>query len=428
MKLPLKNNLLLHGYGDFLIFGEYISCNQCNINILRFDTDNGWNVPLNLIINDDIIEIPPSTSSSCTYVIYMDNENLNFYSGSEIIVYSEPNVNRLLYTIDTSVEQKIPRTIIQTQEEYKDTNAVSSLKGLNPEYEYIFFDKIQRRDFIKENFNNNVLEAYDILVPNAFKVDLFRYCYLYKNGGCYFDFKVICRVPLRDIIKPEDDFLVCVDYERSNSLNRKVGTSYLNSVIMSAPGNQQLLKLINTCVDNILNKQEHFLNCMRYGCMDILNITGPTLMFSVIRNDITENNLRFKHIIENNDETDYRNFKIVNIDTRQLLFTKTDNYFFKDNQINNNHYSKLWERREEFFTNPTYISNLKIYVYPHPYQDKFKFDIENEKINVIRTDSNEDWWLNLNIRIINDSTSEYKDVNIGREKCVDTKKIIYLFT
>jgi len=420
MKLPIKNNLhLLHDYGDFIVYGEYISCTQCKITILRFDTDNGWDTPLNLIVNEDNIEIPPSSSSYRTYEIYMDKENLNFYSGNEIIVCSEPDLNRVLYTIDINYPQKIPKVIIQTQEEYKETNAVSSLKGLNPEYEYRFFNNTECRHFIKENFDKDVLEAYDILIPTAFKADLFRYCYLYKNGGCYFDFKVIARVPLRDIIKQEDEFLICVDYERSNSLNRNVGTSYLNAVIMTVRGNEQLLKLINICVDNILHKQHHFLNCARYGCIDILNITGPTLMFSVIRDGITDNNLRFKHIIEHNDETYYGNFKIVDIDTRQLLFTKTDNHYLKDNRTNNNHYSKLWERRELFFTNPTYISNLKIYVYPHPYQDKFKFEIDNQKINVIRTDSDENWWLDLNIRIINDETSEYKDVNIGRQKCVE---------
>ena len=418
MKLPLKNNLYLdHNYGDFLAFGEYISCNQCKITILKFDTDSGWNTHLNLLINEDIVEIPPSVSSSYIYDIYMDNENLNLYSSNETIINSEPNDNRLLYTIDTNYFQKIPKIIIQTQEEYKETKSVLSLKGLNPEYEYKFFNSKERRTFIKNNFNNEVLEAYDILVPNAYKADLFRYCYLYKKGGCYFDFKTIARVPLREIIKPEDEFLVCVDYERSNSLDRHIGTSYLNSVIMTVPENEQLLNLINECVNNILHRQDHFLNCVQYGCSDILNITGPTLMFSVLRNGISDKNLRFKHIIENNDETDYRNFKIVDIDTRQLLFTKTDNHYFKDNQVNNNHYSKLWERRELFFTNPTYISNLKIYVYPHQFPDKFKFEIDCEKINVIRTDCDENWWLNLNIRIINDSTSEYKDVNIGRSRC-----------
>lgn len=33
-----------------------------------------------------------------------------------------------------------------------------------------------------------VLSAYDKIMPNAYKADLFRLCILYVYGGCYIDF------------------------------------------------------------------------------------------------------------------------------------------------------------------------------------------------------------------------------------------------
>ena len=46
-----------------------------------------------------------------------------------------------------------------------------------------------RREFISKYFNKDVLEAYDTLLPGAYKADLWRYCILYKMGGIYMDIK-----------------------------------------------------------------------------------------------------------------------------------------------------------------------------------------------------------------------------------------------
>ena len=79
----------------------------------------------------------------------------------------------------------IPKIIVQT---YNTTNlpteivgAVKSWKVLNKDYKYIFFDDNQCREFIKENFNSDVIKAFDCLIPGAFKADLFRYCFLYVD-------------------------------------------------------------------------------------------------------------------------------------------------------------------------------------------------------------------------------------------------------
>ena len=49
-----------------------------------------------------------------------------------------------------------------------------------------------------------------------------------------------------------------MDYERTNSLDKNIGTSYLNSIIFTKANNELFNDLINICVNNILNKQNEF--------------------------------------------------------------------------------------------------------------------------------------------------------------------------
>ena len=67
-----------------------------------------------------------------------------------------------------------------------------NLINIHPMFEHNIFDENDCREFIKTNFDNFVLEAYDKLIPSSYKSDLWRYCVLYKNGGIYFDIKFMC--------------------------------------------------------------------------------------------------------------------------------------------------------------------------------------------------------------------------------------------
>ena len=53
---------------------------------------------------------------------------------------------------------------------------LEKLKQQNPEFEFFLFDDDERREFIATHFEKDVLEAYDTLLPGAYKADLWRYC------------------------------------------------------------------------------------------------------------------------------------------------------------------------------------------------------------------------------------------------------------
>jgi hypothetical protein len=58
-------------------------------------------------------------------------------------------------------------------------------KILNPEMTFHLYDNDMCREFIKNNFDENVLYSYDKLIPGKYKSELWRYCILYIYGGIY---------------------------------------------------------------------------------------------------------------------------------------------------------------------------------------------------------------------------------------------------
>ena len=106
--------------------------------------------------------------------------------------------------------RSIPRRIIQSWCNRNLTpgivNLCASHRQCNPGYEYVFYDDKECRDFIKEHFHENVLHAYDALIPGAFKADLFRYCELYVNGGWWFDIDMLSVGSIDAFVRPEIEF------------------------------------------------------------------------------------------------------------------------------------------------------------------------------------------------------------------------------
>jgi hypothetical protein len=79
------------------------------------------------------------------------------------------------------------------------------LQKQNPQFEYYLFDDADCLEFIQIHFDEEVADAFERLVPGAYKADLWRYCVLYVHGGIYLDMKMRCvgdfRLIDREIIE-----------------------------------------------------------------------------------------------------------------------------------------------------------------------------------------------------------------------------------
>jgi hypothetical protein len=141
---------------------------------------------------------------------------------------------------------------------------VEKTKRDNPEYEYELFDDKDCRDFILQYFGENYANAFDILIPGAFKCDLWRYCILYVKGGAYLDIDLEPLVPLKEIIKPEDQFVSVVD--RSIFNNSGIYQAFLACV----PGHPIIKTSLELSFYNIASRRNEML--------DQLKITGPVVV------------------------------------------------------------------------------------------------------------------------------------------------------
>jgi mannosyltransferase OCH1-like enzyme len=167
----------------------------------------------------------------------------------------------------------IPKKIFQTWE----TNQVSS--GMydavytwidkNPDWEYHFFDKDDRRNFIKENFPKKVLDAYDTLIPGAFKADLWRYCVLYVHGGVYVDIKAELLVNLNEIIPFDVEFLSIKDPDG----DREHPICIYQAFLCSKPKHKFFKKAIDMICENVE---------VGYYGYDIFSPTGPSALGEAI--------------------------------------------------------------------------------------------------------------------------------------------------
>ena len=129
----------------------------------------------------------------------------------------------------------------------------------NPKISFHLYDENDCREFIQDNFEQDVVDAYDGIIPDAYKADLWRYCVLYVNGGIYMDIKYKCVNNFKFISLTEEEFFV---------RDRPEGVVY-NALIVTLPKNDILLKCINQIVENVKNKY--------YG-ENPLYPTGPGLL------------------------------------------------------------------------------------------------------------------------------------------------------
>lgn len=148
--------------------------------------------------------------------------------------------------------------------------AIEKLKLASPEFNYKLFDENSALQFINENFTEDVLNSFKKLKPCAYKSDLFRYCYLYINGGIYVDVKLepLDNFKLIELIHREH---FVKDYTACNNNN----AGNISQTIMICCKNS---KLLLECIRRIvINIQNNF-----YGTSCLL-ITGPGLLAKVYR-------------------------------------------------------------------------------------------------------------------------------------------------
>jgi mannosyltransferase OCH1-like enzyme len=196
-------------------------------------------------------------------------------------------------------------------------DSINLIKKQNPEFKHTLFDESECRDFIKTNYQVEVLNAYDKIIPHALKADLWRYCYMYKNGGIYLDAKYYCTNGFKLHLLTDKEYF-CRDILQSFS-------GIYNAILICKPKNKIMHKCINTVVKNI---QHNY-----YGS-DGLCSTGPLMIASfftkkqidglILNHEMLNDNIRFIR---------YKEYRIL----------QYHEHYKKEKNQKHKHWSKYWE-------------------------------------------------------------------------------------
>lgn len=236
--------------------------------------------------------------------IIMDNnrpKNISMNNNNDIIP-------KVIY--QTWATKNLPVNMMKT---------VNELKMANSEFQHVLFDDLDCHEFIKNNFGQDVLKAYNMLIPGAYKADLWRYCVLYKNGGIYVDikYKTINNFKLKDLLDRE---YYVVD--RPSFFRRRNGI--YNAFMVCKKGNKILLECINKIVENV--------NLNYYGPSPLYP-TGPGLLGEIL----TNNNYYVDNILQYNGVN-------ITYDKKPILGVYPE--YRKEQQVyqNTEHYMSAWKK------------------------------------------------------------------------------------
>ena len=101
----------------------------------------------------------------------------------------------------------IPKTILQLSKNEPEQYVVDMINYYSPQYKYIHFTDSQIIEYLKENpikEFSNIINVFNSFTAGAHKTDLFRYFYLYLNGGVYLDYDAMIYTNIDNIILDYD--------------------------------------------------------------------------------------------------------------------------------------------------------------------------------------------------------------------------------
>ena len=219
-----------------------------------------------------------------------------------------------LNIFQTWVSKKVPPLMAQS---------MLHIKKNNPRFNYFLFDDNDCREFIRTHFKPDVLDAYDRLIPGAYKADLWRYCILFIKGGIYLDIKY----------RPLNGFKFINLTESEHFVYDTNGVDIYNALMVCLPGNQILFQSIRRIVENVKNKF--------YG-NSFLEPTGPKLLTNFI--SANHANVDLKHKELNNNI----NYRIIYFHDIPILKSYNGHATERDKYSRKKHYSILWQERRVY--------------------------------------------------------------------------------
>jgi len=228
------------------------------------------------------------------------------------------------YVFRTTRNYKIPYSMF--------SNCHQKWVDMNPSYTVVWYDHDQRDRFMKTHYDGAINDAYKLLIPPAFKADLWRLCILYKFGGVYIDAYATPHVSLDKMVSIANGakFISILDC-------KSLGGGIHNGFIIAERKHPFLKQAMFDIIENVSN---------RYYGNSPLDVTGPNALKKSImkitgKEPIEGNNklyYLFRHEYGPYQNIYYRNTLVMQ---KQYSFIA----YFYNKMSNNKDYSRLWKNR-----------------------------------------------------------------------------------
>lgn len=143
--------------------------------------------------------------------------------------------------------KKIPRVVYQTNSDIVTSGlmyrGMETWRKMNPGYSYHIFNEYKSREYMRNNMDKKIIDAYDAIKSGKCKSELFVYCLLYIEGGIYVDNNMECIESISKYIK-DIDYMGLIDYNSN-------GKYLCNKIIAAKAGNEFIKTAIDLVVENV---------------------------------------------------------------------------------------------------------------------------------------------------------------------------------
>jgi hypothetical protein len=158
--------------------------------------------------------------------------------------------------LDTSTIQ-IPKILFQTDVKKPEPYVINKVKSfIDNDYKYYHFDDNEIIEFFKNNKLDDfpdIIQKFNNMPSGAHKADLFRYYFLYINGGIFMDSDAMLTCNIKEIVRDYSFFSVCSKHSKL-IFQGFIGATPKNLIIYRA--------LIDTYnIDIIHLRNNYFLLC-----------------------------------------------------------------------------------------------------------------------------------------------------------------------
>jgi mannosyltransferase OCH1-like enzyme len=172
------------------------------------------------------------------------------------------------------MDHKIPPILFQTHREPLENYVLEMIQYKLDNWKYEFYDDNDIIVFFKKNPMQefpDIINKFHLFSTGQHKADLFRYYYLYINGGFFLDSDAMLYENIENIVKDYDFFSVNSNNVSNSIFQGFIGSTIKNNIIYEA------LKDVYSIDLNLLKNDYHLICKNLYNIINNSNIDNIKL-------------------------------------------------------------------------------------------------------------------------------------------------------